>query len=254
MSIGIVNKFTQLTRMEEYKKILHYALNHDYKLCSLRSWYEAGFFSGGKVLLLRHDVDIDASGAYKMFLIEKEAGVNSTFYFRWKTMNKKIMSLMHNDGFEVSLHFETLASYCKKNNIKEPNSVTSEVISDCRSLLLSEKKKFETEFWDIKTLCSHGDKRNRLINTPNQIIIEGLERKNIGIYFETYDKDILAKFDYYISDSSVKEKHKWKYGTSPFEAIDKNSRTICLLTHPEHWNYSFKSKIHRLLFETQELL
>lgn len=250
--ISIINKLTQTSRLSEYRSILEHALKHDYKLTSLQDWYENDFYPRKKIFLLRHDVDYDSEGAWKMYEIEKELGAISSFYYRWKTIDPSSMEEMHRHGFEVSLHYETLATYCRAKNIKRGEDVTQQVLQDCFELLLKEKKSFEQQFWSVKTLCSHGDHRNRLIGIPNHIILKDIDRNEIGIYFETYDENILRKIDTYISDSSIKENHKWRYGISPTEAIKSGNNCICLLTHPQHWNYHLRRNLSKVSTDIKE--
>ena len=250
--ISILKKLTQTSRLEEYRSILEFALEHDYKFTSLKDWYENDFYRDEKIFLLRHDVDYDSEGAFKMFEIEKELGITSTFYYRWKTMDFSTMSEIHKNGFEVSLHFETLATYCRSQKIKSKNQIDDQVLQDCFKLFVEEKKTFEENFWPIKTICSHGDHRNRLIGMPNHVILKNTSRDELGIYFETYDKTIVEKIDTYISDSSIKNNHEWRYGISPKEAVKKKSECICLLTHPQHWNYHLRRNIVKISTDIKE--
>lgn len=248
----IFRKLFQKSRLNDYQNMLELALNNGYIITSLSDWYENDFYSGKKVLVLRHDVDLLPSTAYRMFLIEKKLGVKSTFYFRWFTANQGIIKEIINEGFEVSLHFETLATFCKKNRIFKQEKITNEVILNCIVNLKNEIKTFQERFGKIKTLCSHGDKRNRMIGISNHRIIDNISREELGIYFETYDKEIISKFDVYASDSSINENHIWKYGTSPREAINSGIQSICILTHPHHWHYNLKINILRIVLEIKD--
>lgn len=250
--ISILKKLIQTSRLDEYRSLIEFGLERGYKFVSLKNWYENDFYQNEKVFLLRHDVDYDNEGAFKMYEIEKELGVTSTFYYRWKTMDLPTMTEIHKKGFEVSLHFETLATYCRAHNIKSKEQVTEEVLQDCLKMFVEEKNAFEEKFWTIKTVCSHGDHRNRLIGIPNHVILNNVSREELGIYFETYDVHILKKIETYISDSSIKNNHNWRYGKSPIEAVENNSRSICLLTHPQHWNYHLRRNLSKISTDIKE--
>ena len=239
----IIKKLFQKSRLKEYENILKYALANNYKLVSLIDWYKNYQNSNEKVFILRHDVDYDTQGAYSFYKIEKQLGASSTIYFRWKTMNSKIMKEIHDNGFEVSLHFETLATYAKQNNITKKEEITPEIINTCRNKLSNEIKKFENRYFKIDTICSHGDKQNRLLDTPNHVIADTEFYKEHNILFETYDTSITNMFDAYISDSSIYANFEWKHSGSPYKMIDEQKQTICLLTHPIHWNQSFIKNI-----------
>ncbi len=235
---GLKKKLFQKSRLSEYSSLLDYALENGYKVTSLSDWYEHGFYPGQKVLVLRHDVDYNPAGAYKMFLIEKEKGVKSTFYFRWSTMKDSVVRKILTDGFEVSLHYETLATYCKKHRIYSKQEVTEDVMIKCKKMLIKEIGKFESLYGKIKTICSHGEIWNMKVGIPNYVILNEEFCLEQGILFETYDQAILSKFSKYISDSSINTNHQWKYGTTPTEAITNHEPSICILTHPHHWDYN----------------
>jgi len=244
---NIINKLFQPSRLEEYSSLLDFAISNGYLLTSLADWYENKFYPGRKVIVLRHDVDFNPEGAYKMFLIEKERNIKSTYYFRWSTAREKIIRAISSVGFEVSLHYETLATYCRKYKIYQAGLVSEEVIKDCRSILSKEVMDFEFKFGKIRTLSSHGEIWNMKVGIPNHILIDPLFYKELGIYFETYDQNVLSKFDKYISDSSIKTNHEWQYGLTPTEAINNQIKCICLLTHPHHWDYCLMQNIKMLL-------
>lgn len=249
---SIFKKITQKSRLQYYREILSLARRNDYIITSLSDWYENDFYEGKKVLILRHDVDLLSWTAYRMFLVEKEFGVKSTFYFRWKSANPFVINAIKKSGFEVSLHYETLATFCKKKNIVKAEDLAEQDYSQCLEILKDEISLFEKRYGRIKTLCSHGDKRNRILGIPNHKIVENINRNELGIYFETYDKDIIHRFSSYISDSSIKDQHVWKYGLTPEQAISNGSVCICLLTHPHHWYYDISSNLARILLEFKD--
>jgi hypothetical protein len=249
MSSPIFRTLFQKSRLEEYSSLLDYALEHGYLLTSLSDWFEGSFFPGKKVMILRHDVDFNPEGAYKMFLIEKERQATATYYFRWSTAKKSVIQKISSNGFEVSLHYETLATYCKKHHINRPEEVTGQVLESCNEILVEELRNFEKRFGKVKTLCSHGDFWNMRTGIPNYKIIKDTSRDVLGIYFEAYDKDILSRFDSYLSDSSLMSGHKWKYNRTPEEAIESGVKAICLLTHPHHWDYHFIQNMKMLFIK-----
>lgn len=250
----IIRKLIQSSRLDEYRKILMAAMEQGYILTSLADWYENNFYPGKKVLLLRHDVDMNAYCALKMFDIEYKLGVKSTYYFRWLTEDSSIIKKIAREGFEVSLHYETLATYCRKNKIKTQSSIKEEDFKKCFDQLLEEKKMFEKKYGKVKTLSSHGAPRNRKINTPNHVVLNAGNKDLLNIYFETYDSSIMNRIDKYISDSSINTDHKWRNNSDPLDEIRKNTSTICLLTHPQHWYYSPVANLKHIYYDLYELL
>jgi len=247
MSNRILRKIFQKNRLKQYADVLRYAKDKSYKLCSLYDWYTKYKDGNEKVLILRHDVDLDPEGAYNFFKIENDLGATSTFYFRWLTEKPNIIKKIHNLGFEVSLHFETLANYARKNKLFKQEQINDDIIKECRNILSEEILSFEKKYFKISTICSHGDIRNRILQTPNHVLTSKDFLKQHKILFETYDKNIISLFDAYISDSSIYSNFEWKHYGSPYTAISNNLQTICLLTHPIHWNQSLAKNTKMLL-------
>ena len=117
----VYRKITQKSRLEEYRQILTAAIGQGYRVMTLREWVELGF-PRDKIFLLRHDVDIDARGAGRMYEIEKELHVRATYYFRHITMRPALMKRMLSDGFEVGLHYETLATFIRESRLETKNN------------------------------------------------------------------------------------------------------------------------------------
>jgi hypothetical protein len=151
-------------------------------------------------------------------------------------------------GSEASYHFEELATYAKKNNIKSKDEILNH--------LDKIKDEFKQNFKDIEvkmqgvrlnTVCSHGDFANRKLGIVNNIIIKDTKlREELGIECETYDKDIMKSFDIYVSD---KPYPVFYTPNSIFEYIGKEN-IICMLSHPRQWHPSLlcniKENIKRL--------
>lgn len=243
---GIFKKINQKSRIDEYRHILEFAVKNNYIVISLKDWYLNHRNSSEKIFILRHDVDYDIKGAHTFYQIEKSLGATSSFYFRWCTADESIMREMHTDGFEVSLHFETLASYAKENQIFNKADITEEALAICQQRLSEEIERFEQQYWKIHTICSHGDKRNRVLGVQNHILWNSELRDKHDILFETYDQFVVDQFDAYCSDSSIYNNFKWQHYGSPIDAIKARKQTICLLTHPIHWNQSFARNLEML--------
>lgn len=241
IAFRIIKKICQKTRLKEYENILLTAKANGYELCSIRNWLESD--KKGKYFILRHDVDLDKVGARKMFEIEKRLGAKSTYYFRNSTKDFMLIKEMQSCAFEAGLHYESLADYAKINGIIDGSLLTEDDYTNCKYYLRQELIDWIDSFGDLHTICAHGDKRNRLLKVPNRILFDKELREEMCVYFDACDKDILDKVDIYISDTSVIHNHKWKQGISPKEAISRGDRTIMLLTHPTHWNYSFFKNI-----------
>ncbi|MCQ1535486.1 hypothetical protein FTO70_07265 [Methanosarcina sp. KYL-1] len=233
----------QKPRWEEYENIVKHAVKNGYTVTSLFDWYmNYRSVPDQKVLIMRHDIDYSISGASKMFKIERKIGVNSTFYFRWLTVNKKLIEEISKYGSEVGLHYETLATYAIKKGIKKKNDFTECDYLSCVEELKKEIINFNILFGKTYTAASHGEPINRKLGLPNNILVKDSEIQEFGLLAEAYSKDILNSVDIYISDASAKN-GLWRYGVSPIEAVDKQMQVILLLTHPIHWEYNIFEQI-----------
>lgn len=255
--MSLFKKVIQSSRLEEFQEMIIKALERGYIVTSLSDWYARGFYPGKKVVLLRHDVDLDTEGAFKMFSIEKALGVKSTYYYRWSTIDESTMHKMNDSGFEVSLHYESLATLCRQLNIKKAEQVHTEILKKAANNLMKELDDFTNRFWSVVSICSHGDKRNQVLNIRNNVLLEFMDRtvlkEKYGMLFEAYDPDILNRISAYMSDSSAKYDHAWTNDTNPYKAVDEGQRVICILTHPQHWNYSLSAKLKKIRNDINDL-
>lgn len=188
-----------------------------------------------KVLILRHDIDIVSDGTKYMLEIEKKNNVKATYYFRWSTFNNPLIQEIHNAGFEVGLHYETLALYCISN---DKYNIGPADIAKCKPLLIEEIKKFKRLTGiDIKTISSHGNPINKRIGIPNYVILLGQKYSDFGIIGETYDENIIRKYiNSYICDAEITKNDGFSYSKNPIDSILANDKVIEFLSHPNHWN------------------
>ena len=88
--------YFQPSRMDEYKELLRALLLAGYKFHSIHSFWRlehipGGLAETGKYFVLRHDIDSDVQTAKKMWAIEKEMGIASSYYFRLSTIDITLM-------------------------------------------------------------------------------------------------------------------------------------------------------------------
>lgn len=180
---------------------------------------------------MRHDVDFDILFAKALAYIENKIRVRSTFYFRWPTADPATIEYVKKLGHDVGLHYETLATFCKKNDIYDAAEIDSNIIKECRNLLKTEIKTFESQFGDIYSVASHGDERNRLLGVANTILLKGQDISNfyINISASLLEREPRTE-QIFVADSG----NKWDpYSMS--QALDENWRRIYCLIHPVWW-------------------
>lgn len=230
-------------RTDEYRQILLHAVGRGYRLCPMSSAKREFLGNTHPVIILRHDVDHNSPGTVKLATIEAELGVASTFYFRWCTFDPKIVKEVAGLGHEVSLHFETLATYVKEQD-RHLTVVTNDVQNACRGLLRQELLRFHAACGEVgvspnlSTIASHGHPVNERLNYPNSRLVSCEWYSALGIDIEAYDPDLLGNTDAYISDSAMRHNNGFRYGQHALEIIEAGFCRIIFLTHPNHWSYS----------------
>ena len=219
-------------RLKMYEKYLELAKQNDYNICSMVEFYETK--GVGKHFILRHDVDHKTPATKKMFMVEQDFGVHSTYYFRKTTINKALMDEMIDAGFEVGFHYETLSDYAKENEL---NVINDEDIEICRRILKEDIQKFNKIVKQpITSIVSHGDSKNIEIGKSNNVLIEGQNYQDYGIIFEGYDKELYEKYiDVHIMDGSLRFNSGFSYRDNPIDAITSGYKNIIFLSHPNHW-------------------
>jgi len=183
-------------------------------------------------IIMRHDVDRSPKNALKLAKIENKYNIKSTFYFRLKTFDKKIMNQIKNLGHEIGYHYESLDE--AKGNFEK-----------AKELFIKNLKKFKN--FNIKTVCMHG---NPLTKWTNKDMWEKYNLKKLGIIGEAYLSIDFNNLNYF-SDTGRKwnsEKYSLKDKTESklikikntdmlINAIQNNkTKKAYILTHPCRWN------------------
>jgi hypothetical protein len=200
-----------------------------------------------KIVVHRHDIDTDIRTTRKLFEIEKKHNVRSSYYFRLSTLDFDLMREIEEYGSEASYHYEELATFIKKNKIKDAAAIHHR-LPEIRDCFAKNFRWIEQRFGKkMTTVASHGDFANRRLKVNNTEVLNDQQlRASCGIECETYDPSLLRNFDLYIAD---RPSPQYYHPTSPFDAIGRYGR-ICLLTHPRqhetNWKENTKDNLFRL--------
>jgi len=244
-------KYLKNSRIKEYEAIIKQAKEKDYEIVSLRDYVEENYNKNKKLLILRHDVDHFSDGTKMMFEVEKKYGVTSSFYFRNSTFEPKLMKDIELYGSEASLHFEPIADFVKANGIKNKDKLNSfeDWEERCLNILKANLDRYKNLLGiPCLTIASHGEYENTLVQTPNNYLTEDTKTYDfLGIKLEAYNKQMIEKVTCYISDIPIEINGGYRYGTTPFEAIQKDEKFIMFLTHPNHWHYSRWKQFKKLV-------
>lgn len=233
----LYNDFFRPSKEGEYEQILKAARDNGYEFHTVLSFEDVvgrkGRFSDKKYLILRRDIDTaDSKILRKMLDLEKKNGARATYYFRWNTIDVKLMHEIAEAGGEASYHYEEIATYCYKHHIKTKD-VMMQHIEDIRDLFISQYNKFKEKTGQpCLTIASHGEFVNTKLQVQNTTIIDDRVRKATGIVREAYDKSHMDLLTCRIADQVEME----KFTEKAIAAIERGEPVLELLTHPRQWN------------------
>lgn len=224
-------------RSADYRAILEKAVEENYKHYTLPEYFallKKGISESDhqRIFIHRHDIDTDPNTALLFYEAEKEYQIKASYYFRLSTLDKKIMQLFHQDGFEVGYHFEEIADYCKKHHIFSAKELNKHFTA-IRELFKTQLRHVEKKAgFKISSIASHGDFVNRKLKTPNYAFITDELLNECGLEFECYNPLLTESFTTMCSDAPYPHFYR---GTTPLEAIKAGHRRIHFLSHPRHW-------------------
>jgi hypothetical protein len=237
------------SQLAAYEEVVCAAHKEGYTQTSVRGYFDLvreGRCPPDKVIVHRHDIDTDLRTTRKMFEIEKKHGIKSSFYFRLSTLDFNLMREIEAYGSEASYHYEELATYAKKNKIKDP-TVLRDRMPEIRSDFIANFSRIEQRLGKkMRTVASHGDFANRRLKVNNTEILDDPRlRDACGIGCEAYDRALLDHIDIYIADRPAPQ---YYHPAPPFDAI-RAHRRICLVTHPRqvetNWKENTKDNLSR---------
>lgn len=227
--------FFMPSRIEEYKNMLQMALSYNYEHLTLLEQMECITKNNlpPKIFVHRHDIDTDLRTTKKIFKVEQELGVKTSYYFRLSTIDIPLMQKINASGSEVGYHYEEIAQYCKDHNIHDWEEVKQhmpEIRQIFRTNFLTLQKRLG---FKIRTIASHGDFVNRKLQHQNYELLTDELRNELGIEVEGYDK--LLVDSYQLTQSDKPYPKFYRESMTPEQAISEGISVIYLLTHPRHW-------------------
>jgi len=237
------------SQLATYEEAVRAAGKAGYTQTSVRGYFDLirdGRGPAGKVLVHRHDIDTDLRTTRKLFDIEKKHGIRSSFYFRLSTLDVGLMREIEEYGSEASYHYEELATYAKKNRIRDTATLRSRM-AQIRADFVANFSGIEQQLGrKMRTVASHGDFANRRLKLNNTEILDDPTLRTLcGIECEAYDRALLDHIDIYIADRPAPQ---YYYPVSPIDAI-RVHRRICLVTHPRqvetNWKENTKDNLVR---------
>lgn len=237
-----------------YRNLVRAALAAGYMQVSVRGYHDMVKNQQPlpeKLIVHRHDIDTDLRTTRKIFEIEKEHNIKSSFYFRLSTLDINLMREIEDYGSEASYHYEELATYAKKNKIKDAASVRH-CLPAIRSNFIDNFSLIEQRVGrKLRTVAGHGDFANRILKVNNtEVLADDDLREQCGIEVESYDRILMDNIDIYITDRPPPQFYS---PCSPLEALGRYQR-IYLLTHPKQMETNWKANIKESLLRVYETL
>lgn len=223
-----------------YKQLLESLLSTGYKFVPFGDYCaESSDYSGGKFVMLRHDVDLKAENSLATAKIEHSLGVRASYYFRVVPQSNKpeIIKAIAGLGHEIGYHYEDMA-ICGGD--------TEKAIEHFK-----DKLQYFRQFYPVKTICMHGAPRSKY---DGKDLWKKYDYRDYGIIGEPYfDVDFNQLF--YLTDTgrcwdgskfSVRDKVQTTftqtYHTTSqiITAANESSlpNQIMITTHPQRWTDS----------------
>jgi hypothetical protein len=145
----------------------------------------------GKVIILRHDVDLLPQNSLQTAWIEKELDIKGTHYFRivMDSFDINIIKEISILGHEIGYHYETIDMVNEKLRMKNEKLKTETIgsfyeklIDEAYRLFCENLEKFR-EIVPVKTICMHGSPRSHF---DNKDIWKKYSYRDLGIIGEPY--------------------------------------------------------------------
>jgi hypothetical protein len=171
-----------------YDKLIA-AVSKHYKTYSILDYYEAKVHGRLKdrLMIMRHDVDADASNALAMAKIDAAHGIRSTFYFRMKRhiFKPMIVKQIQMLGHEIGYHYEVLSD--TKGDFKKAGKLFARHLHMFRKIV------------PVRTACMHGRSLSKINNLD---FFKHYRLQSFGLVAEPY-LSIDYSDKYYLSDTGL---------------------------------------------------
>lgn len=224
--------------LQIYSELLQTLKEAGYQFFTFEEWFKSK--PTGKIVILRHDVDLKAINSLKAAQIEFEKGIKSTYYFRIvpQSNQPEIIRKIVNLGHEIGYHYEDL-SLMKGDRNKAKNHFEKYL-------------GYFRQYYPVKTICMHGSPVSKF---DNRLIWNEINYRDYDVIGEPYFDFLNQKEVNYFTDTArmwdgdkynVRDKKMGlnknysKMVHSTFELIDwikssKNQYPVMITTHPQRW-------------------
>lgn len=229
-------------RWGEYRTLLESALENGYRVLGVEDWV-AGADSPGPLLALRHDVDQHPRSALEMARVERELGLRSAWYFRWRTADSRLIAALRDDGCTVGFHYETLSRLALERGARTAAEVAA-LAPAARAALPAEVAAFARLHGPIRSICPHGDSRVPLAR--NAALLRGCDAGEFGVEFDVNEAMRGRGLARWLTDRSSAE-GRWAGRVEPGDLLAARRSPILCLVHPNNWSSGASLWLDRML-------
>lgn len=234
--------------LQIYKRLLEALQSSEYQFQTFEAFLQNP--AEGKVIVLRHDVDLKAENSLATAKIENSLGIHATYFFRVVPQSDKphIIKQIASLGHEIGYHYEDMA-ICGGD--------TEKAIEHFK-----DKLQYFRQFYPVKTICMHGAPRSRF---DGKDLWKKYDYRDYGIIGEPYF-DVDFNHVFYLTDTgrcwdgskfSVRDKVQTTFTQSYHStnqiiaaAQDASLPTrIMITTHPQRWTDSKPQWFKELLLQ-----
>jgi hypothetical protein len=231
-------------RWAEYRTLLEVALENGYRIIGVEDWVAAAEEDERTPLLvLRHDVDQQPRSVLSMARVERQLGLRSAWYFRWRTADPGVIAALRDEGCTVGFHYETLSRLALRCRAREPWEI-SVLTPAARATLREEVRAFSRLHGPIRSVCPHGD--SRIPQARNARLMRGLDPAWFGVEFDVNEAMRGRDLALWLTDRSRAE-GSWANGAKPHELLAARRSPILGVIHPNNWSSGPSLWLDRLL-------
>jgi len=218
--------------LAEYRDILEAARREGYSFYTLKGFLLAGSEAREPFLILRHDIDSHPAAALRFAEAEERFGIRASYFFRQRTWRPRVMSILHRRGHEVGYHTEELTAYAVRHHLKHKQEVL-DALPQIRNEFSENLARLRlTVGFELDSVAAHGDFTYPVLGLGNRMVLkDGQLRRDMGILYEAYDEDLMARYRNHVSDKPVPQNY---HPAPPLDYIGHREGFL-LLTHPRWW-------------------
>jgi hypothetical protein len=216
----------------EYRALLEAALERGYGVIGVEQWVSEDPPPPDPLLVLRHDVDQHPRSVLAMAQVERDLGIRSAWYFRWRTADRPTIAGLRAEGCAVGLHYETLSRMALERGARAPDEIAA-LLPAARRGLREEIASFARLHGPIRSVCPHGD--SRIGVARNASLVEGIETAELGIDYDVNEAMRGKGLAHWLTDRTQGE-GGWADGPRPAELFAAGVSPILCVVHPNNWS------------------